>query len=75
MTSSILALRDSLIDKARDLKYENEVRYKLLIDYSEDESLIYQLFKFGIVGRDITRIYCLSKLPGDKLHKVRHYKA
>ena len=70
MISSIRALKDSLIDKPEDLTYENEVRYKLLIDQSEDESLIYSLFKFGIVDRDTTRIYCLSKLPGDKLHKV-----
>ncbi len=73
MISTLSALKDSLLDKPQDLTYENEVRHKLLIDYSEDESLLYLLFKFGIIGRDITRIYCLSKLPGDKLHKVRQY--
>ena len=49
----------------RDFSLENQVRYKLLIDSSEDQSLIRQLFAFGIFSREQTKIYSCSKLPGD----------
>ena len=50
---------------ARDLSAENEVRYKLLIDTSEDESLVRFLFDFGVLDRSKTRIYVCSSFPGD----------
>ena len=49
----------------RDLSAENEVRYKLLIDTSEDESLVRFLFDFGVLDRSQTRIYVCSSFPGD----------
>ena len=56
----------------RDLSAENEVRYKLLIDTSEDESLIRFLFDFGVLDRSKTRIYVCSSFPGDlQEQKVR----
>ena len=63
---SVLAiLRDSLLDKRKDLSAENEVRYKLIIDSSEDESIIRFLFTYGILQRDRTRLYICSKFSGD----------
>ena len=63
---SVLAiLKDSLLDKHKDLSAENEVRYKLIIDSSGDESIIRFLFSFGILQRDKTRVYICSKFPGD----------
>ena len=70
LQSPLTVLKSSLADKPEDLCFENEVRYKLLIDHSEDESLVRFLFKFGILKRSNCRIYALSKLPGDKLQKV-----
>ena len=50
---------------------QNEVRYKLIIDPSEDESVTQLLFMFGILKRDITRTYMCSDFPGDgQLQKV-----
>ena len=71
LQSPLTVLKSSLADKPEDLCFENEVRYKLLIDHSEDESLVRFLFKFGILKRSNCRIYALSKLPGDRLQKVR----
>ena len=51
--------------KAKDLSAENEVRYKLIIDSSEDESVIRFLFTFGVLQRKNTRMYICSKFPGD----------
>ena len=51
--------------KPRDLSAENEVRYKLIIDSSEDESVIRFLFTFGVLQRENTRMYICSKFPGD----------
>ncbi len=44
---------------------ENEVRYKLIIDPSEDDSLVRLLFTFGILKRDNTRIFVCSNFPAD----------
>ncbi|XP_019858199.1 PREDICTED: uncharacterized protein LOC100640592 [Amphimedon queenslandica] len=63
--SLIDILRTSFIQKSRDLNSENKNRYKLLIDSSEDQSLVRQLFNFGILKRNETRILSCSKLPGD----------
>ena len=49
----------------KDLSAENEVRYKLIIDSSEDESVIRFLFTFGVLQREKTRIYVCSKFLGD----------
>ena len=72
---SVLAiLKHSLADKPKDLSAENEVRYKLIIDSSEDESVIRFLFTFGILPREKTRMYICSKFPGDgETQKVYWY--
>ena len=73
---SILAvLKDSLNDRpsqdGQDMA-ENEVRYKLIIDPSEDDSLIRLLFSLGVLDRQNTRMYVCSDFPGDsQIQKVR----
>ena len=57
----------SLANKyGNDLGAENEVRYKLVVDPSEDESLIRQLFTFGVLKRETTRVLACTKFPGDQ---------
>lgn len=57
----------SLANKHSDnLCAENEVRYKLIVDPSEDESLIRQLFTFGVLKRETTRVLACTKFPGDR---------
>ena len=66
-------LRESLKDHPQDgqVLSENEVRYKLIIDPSEDESLVRLLFSSGILERDKTRIFVCSNFPGDgQLQKI-----
>ena len=60
-------LKDSLGDHPQDGKYvsENEVRYKIIIDPSEDSSIIHLLFSMGLLDRKYTRIYVCSDFPGD----------
>lgn len=70
-------LCDSLEDRpqqgARDIM-ENEVRYKLIIDPSEDDSLIRLLFTFNIVDRKRTKMFVCSDFPGDsQLQKVQSF--
>ena len=51
---------------------EAEVRYKLIIDPSEDDSLVRLLFSFGVLQRKETRMFVCSDFPGDsQLQKVR----
>ena len=59
-------------DKIREYHdTQNEVRYKLIIDPSEDESVTQLLFMFGILKRENTRTYMCSDFPGDgQLQKV-----
>ena len=69
-------LRDSLDDrpqqKGQDMT-EAEVRYKLIIDPSEDDSLIRLLFSFKVLQREKTRMFVCSDFPGDsQLQKVRN---
>lgn len=45
---------------------QSEVRYKLIIDCSEDNSLVRLLFKHGMLRRENTRIYICGDFPGDK---------
>ena len=75
-------LRDSLCDKATseqsneispnvNKSTENEVRYKLIIDPSEDDSLVRLLFTSKCLERKSTHIFVSSDLPGDSdLQKV-----
>ena len=50
---------------------ENEVRYKLVIDPSEDDSLVRLLFTFGILDRENTKIFVCSNFPADShLQKI-----
>ena len=65
-------LKESLKDRSEREEGENEVRYKLVIDPSEDSSMVRLLFRFGVLQRDNTRIYVCSNFPGDtQLQKVR----
>ena len=66
-------LKESLFDKPRESLVENpnekvkevEVRYKLVIDSSEDNSLLRLLFAFDILKEKDTRTYVCSNFPGD----------
>ncbi len=48
----------------------NEVRYKLIIDPSEDDSLMRLLFSQGVLQRDNTRVYICSDFPEDSHLRV-----
>ena len=66
-------LQASLLDQPQEKEDlgENEVRYKLIIDPSEDDSLVRLLFTFGILKRDNTRIFVCSNFPADShLQKI-----
>jgi len=66
-------MKDSLEDRPqqRDMT-EAEVRYKLIIDPSEDDSLVRLLFSFGVLQRTQTRMFVCSDFPGDsQVQKVR----
>ena len=70
----LTVLKDSLRDRpsqeGQDLA-ENEVRYKLIIDPSEDDSLVRLLFFMGVLDRENTRMYVCSDFPGDsQIQKV-----
>ena len=72
--SILTVLKDSLRDRpsqdGQDMS-ENEVRYKLIIDPSEDDSLIRLLFSLGVLDRQNTRMYVCSDFPGDsQIQKV-----
>lgn len=68
-------LQDSLKDRPQgsmDIS-ENEVRYKLIIDPSEDDSLVRLLFSFDVLERGNTKIFVCSDFPGDsQLQKVHN---
>ena len=71
----IQILQSSLEDKQLPSNddTQNEVRYKLIIDPSEDESITQLLFMFGILERENTRTYVCSDFLGDgQLQKVNH---
>ena len=58
--------KDHLTDEA------NKVRYKLLIDSSEDESVRRLLFSFKIVDPSTTKTYMCSDFPEDsEVQKVQ----
>ena len=57
--------KTSLRDLPMDLNVECQVRYKLIIDSSEDDSLTAMLFAFGTLKRNSTTILVCTKFPGD----------
>ena len=73
-------LRESLADKPYSDQAvqntflddtKNEVRYKLIIDPSKDESITRLLLMFGMVKCDNARTFMCSNFPGDsQLQKV-----
>ena len=57
--------------QSSDDNTQDEVRYKLIIDPSEDESITRLLFMFGILEHENTRTYICSDFLGDgQLQKV-----
>ena len=66
--SKVMSPQSSSIDDT-----QNEVRYKLIIDPSEDESITRLLFMFGILKHENTRTYMCSDFLGDgQLQKVQY---
>ena len=64
-------LCSSIMDHPEDAGAENEMRYKLIIDSSDDGSLVRLLFSTGVLHRRNTRVYVCSDFPGDaELQKV-----
>ena len=63
--SILEVLKESLNDHPEGGRDENEVRYKLVIDPTEDNSLMHLLIAFGVLEREKTRIYVCSDFPGD----------
>ena len=49
---------------------QSEVRYKLIIDPSEDDSLVRLLFEFGILDATKTKVYVCSDFPGNSHSEV-----
>jgi hemicentin len=64
-------LHSSLKDRPERGGGENEVRYKLIIDPSEDNSLVQLLMTFKVLDRKKTHVYVCSDFPGDsQLQKI-----
>lgn len=64
----VLVLKDSLNEMPG---MEDEVRYKIVIHSSEDDSLVRLLFQLKMLERQNARIYICSDFPGDtELQKV-----
>ena len=69
--SILEVLHESLCDRPERGGGENEVRYKLIVDPSEDNSLIQLLMTFAVLDRKRTHMYVCSDFPGDSpLQKV-----
>ena len=72
----ITILKDSLQEKSLtqcgdDEGAEAEVRYKLIIDTSEDDSMARLLFQHGVLKKASTRIFSCSDFPNDdEMQKV-----
>lgn len=60
-------LKESMDDCPQAMKEltENAVRYKMIIDPSEDGSIVRLLFSFGVLNREHTRVFICSHFPGD----------
>ena len=63
-------LRNSLLETPVNISGHGEVRYKLIIDPSEDSSLIRYMFTFGILRMENTRVHMCSNLGDSHLEKV-----
>lgn len=64
--------KSSLVDLPNDLNVDCQVRYKLIIDSTEDDSLIGILLAFDILKRQSTSILVCTKFKGDpESEKVR----
>ncbi len=74
--SALDILKSSLAERATlepdDVhnKIHNESRYKLIIDPSEDDSLVRLLFTHDVLKRDNTRVYIVSDFVKDHQLKV-----
>ena len=67
---TLTVLKESVDDHAVTNK-ENEARYLLIIDPSEDDSVVRLLFSTNILNRKKTKIYLSSQFSGDgEIHKV-----
>ena len=64
-------LRDSLSETPVNVSGHGEVRYKLIIDPSEDNSLIRYLFKFGTLEEGNTHVHMCSDLGDSHADKVQ----
>ena len=49
---------------------QSEVRYKLIIDPSEDDSLVRLLFTYGVLRRGDTRLFICSDFTEDSHSRV-----
>ena len=59
-------LKESLEDRPSQYSIESEVRYKIIIDSSEDSSLVRLLFSFGVLKRGPkTKMLCCSSFLGN----------
>ena len=58
----VLILKNSLNEIS---SMEDEVRYKIIIHSSEDDSLVRLLFQLNVLERQNARIYIRSDFPGD----------
>ena len=58
----VLILKNSLNEIS---SMEDEVRYKIIIHSSEDDSLVRLLFQLNVLERQNARIYICSDFPGD----------
>lgn len=71
---TLKVLKDSLKDKPT---IQDELRYKIIIHSSDDDSLVRLLFQYNILerhwkGAGKVRVYMCSHFPGDtELQKVR----
>ena len=70
LKSSLEDHRHSKTDEVHS-KIQCEARYKLIIDPSEDDSIVRLLFTHGVLVREHTRVYTVSDFYKDKQLKVR----
>ncbi len=71
LNGNLQSFEDSLSDIPEKYDTENEVRYKLLIDSTGDDSLVRSLYSVGILDRQNTRMFMCSNFPADgELQKI-----
>ena len=77
--SALDILKDSQVDHAisegDDIhkSIQSEVRYQLIIDPSEDDSLVRLLFTYGVLRRKDTRLFICSDFTGDSRSRVNQH--